>query len=67
MIEDENKILHRAIVAWKKHCTRNGFIYDTPANTSYIDDYNIVHLVNIRGTLAKYKFYVRADRLKMMK
>lgn len=66
MIEDEGKILRRAIIAWKKHCTKNGYIYDTPANTSYIDDYNVVHLVNIRGTLAKYKYHMRGDRLKMV-
>jgi len=63
---DEEKILHRAFVAWRKYCSRMGYIYQQPANTSYIDSKNVVHLVNINGTLTKYKYYPRTDRLMMI-
>jgi hypothetical protein len=43
----------RALVAWKKHCTRNGFIYQIPSLVETVG--KRVILSNINGVLYEYK------------
>jgi hypothetical protein len=75
MSKDENEItddeiVERAIKKYLKDDKQKGFretIETQPnSNDSYVDDNNIVHLLNVHGELAKYQYYPKTNRLKQI-
>ena len=59
-----DRILTRAIRAYFRWARREGLIADQPSVTaSFVSTRGIVHLRNIRGELARYRYARASDRL----
>ncbi len=52
---EERECVARATRAYGQYCRYHGIIFAQPSNSSRLDDEGIVHLVNGKGPLARYK------------
>jgi hypothetical protein len=65
--KDEGELIKLATKKYHVYCTINGFVELIPnGGSSHVDHNNVIHLQNVNGELATYRYYPETDSVKKL-
>jgi hypothetical protein len=67
-MKEETELIERCINAYIKNEERKNNAPAMPNRTdSYMDEYNMIHLINVNGELATYRYRPKTDTIQKVK